>query len=150
MPPKRLIEQTIWLPPGLLKPTAPAAGTLPGGISYTFDYERQFLRLDFIVDGEPIEEDVELAETDCFYGGSGKWFICYFCEQRRRALYLPPGFTIFACRTCRSLTYATQNLPPIDRRVRRLQLAQSRCPGSCTRRLCRCTSAKDVLDCGPL
>jgi|SRR5215469_10467781 len=128
MPPKRLIEKTIALPPGLLKPTAPAAGALPGGISYTFGYERQFLRLNFIVDGEPIEDDVELAETDCFYGGSRKWFVCYFCQRRRRALYLPAGFTIFGCRQCRSLTYTTQKIQPIARRVRRYEQAKLCCP----------------------
>jgi len=128
MPPKRLIERTIALPASLLKPMAPAAGTLPGGISYTFGYERRFVRLNFLVDGEPIEDDVELAETDCFYGGSRRWFLCYFCERRRRALYLPPGFTIFACRQCRRLTYASQKVQPLNRLVRKLERVRVTCP----------------------
>jgi len=42
------------MPAELLKSDAPAIGTLTGGVSYAFGYERQFLRLWYQADGETV------------------------------------------------------------------------------------------------
>ena len=87
-----LIERTVALPAELLKPTAPAAGELAGGVSYAFGYERQFLRVRYRdEDGEDIDDDIELTKTDCHFGGQRTWYVCYFCGRRTRALYRPAG-----------------------------------------------------------
>jgi hypothetical protein len=56
-------------------------------------------------------ETIELDRTHCHFGGLRYWFLCprlqggFPCRRRVRVLYLPPGSSLFGCRTCFNLTY---------------------------------------------
>jgi hypothetical protein len=47
---------------------------------------------------------IPLTTTRPNLGGTRFWFICC-CGRRVGGLYLPPGQSVFACRTCYNLTY---------------------------------------------
>ena len=59
--------------------------------------------------------------------GERRWFLCPYsfrpsCPGRCRKLYLPPGASQFACRTCHHLTYAScqrSREAPLDNFIRR-------------------------------
>jgi len=105
------------------------SGTLTGGqLAYAFGWQRRFVRLSYLVEGERQEDEIELAQTDCNYGSYRQWFLCRFCDRRRRQLFLPSGRWLFACRDCCGLGYAVWRLQPIERLARRLERARLRCP----------------------
>ena len=58
-----------------------------------------------------------LAATPQPKGGARYWWLCPFCRQRCRVLYLPEGGRpyLFACRRCWGCTYASSN--ESDKRV---------------------------------
>ncbi len=64
---------------------------------------------------------VELTTTPCNLGGIRFWFLCPLvensvpCGKRVRKLYLPPGESYFACRSCYNLTY--RSVKEHDKRV---------------------------------
>jgi hypothetical protein len=57
--------------------------------------------------------DIPLTTTPCRYGGKRYWFICpmsrsgRYCGRRVAKIYL--GDSLFACRHCYGLTYASCN-----------------------------------------
>jgi hypothetical protein len=53
------------------------------------------------------------------YGGTRWWFGCPRCGARVRVLYLPPGSTRFACRSCHRLRYNCQVETIADRLQRK-------------------------------
>ena len=63
---------------------------------------------------ETVDCAIKLESTACFFGGQRWWFYCpsvkdgQACEQRVAKLYLPPGASYFACRTCHSLSYESR------------------------------------------
>ena len=76
-----------------------------------FHAEDDYLYLDRLLTGDRTNEDlwpVELARTRTSFGAERVWFYCPICEERVRKLYLPPGRVYFACRSCHSLAYASQ------------------------------------------
>lgn len=69
-------------------------------------------------DWQPLEYPVYLEWTPCRLGGRRAWFRCPArgCGRRVAILY---GGTIFACRHCHRLAYASQRETPDDRAMRR-------------------------------
>jgi hypothetical protein len=59
--------------------------------------------------GESLSYKVELAQTDCNFGGVRHWFICPNCGRRVGKLYLPPQKEHFRCRHCYNLSYRSRN-----------------------------------------
>jgi hypothetical protein len=53
----------------------------------------------------PVELHVRFCATRPHFGGVRWWFSCPHCGSRVAKLYLPPGRSRFACRTCHGLTY---------------------------------------------
>jgi hypothetical protein len=68
---------------------------------------------------------VRLSWTACHLGGQRPWFICPVkgCGQRVAILY---GGTIFACRRCHSLVYASTRENAGDRATRRAERIRER------------------------
>ncbi len=62
---------------------------------------------------------VYLDWTSCHFGGKRPWFLCpaVGCERRVAILY---GETVFACRHCYELAYASQQEVSYDRAARKL------------------------------
>jgi hypothetical protein len=54
------------------------------------------------------EQIIYLDTTPCNFGGQRWWFRCPECNRRCRILYHASGYTDFACRICRRLTYTSQ------------------------------------------
>ena len=109
-PTNRLIEQTIAPPAALLRSDAPKSGTFADLVAYSFDYNRDRIRLRFETDGY---EEVGIDWTNCHLCGERAWWVCGHRGQRRRALYLPTGAQSFGCRVCFRLTYVCQRLRPL-------------------------------------
>lgn len=67
---------------------------------------------------QPLDYPVYLEWTPCHLGGRRAWFRCPArgCGRRVAVLY---GGTIFACRHCHQLAYASQRETPDDRAMRR-------------------------------
>ncbi len=78
----------------------------------------------------PVEERIALAWTPCTYGGERPWFRCPECGRRVRAMYAPPGNTIFRCRCCHNLAYTSQQQSEEDRLLSRIRAIQRRLAGS--------------------
>src|SRR5215469_17264318 len=65
-PTKHLIAQTIALPASLLRSDTPKSGTFADGrVAYSFDYNRDRIRLRYAIDGDLHYKEVEVAWTDC-------------------------------------------------------------------------------------
>lgn len=66
---------------------------------------------------EVIHQAVMLETTPCTLGGHRSWFRCPTCARRVAVIY---GVgRLFACRTCKSLPYASQRETDDDRAARR-------------------------------
>lgn len=74
---------------------------------------------------QPLEYPVYLEWTPCHLGGRRAWFRCPArgCGRRVAVLY---GGTIFACRHCHRLAYASQRETPDDRAMRRADKIRQR------------------------
>lgn len=57
---------------------------------------------------------IQISKVPCHLGGYRTYFICPLCTSRKRKLYLTDK-SVFLCRTCLNLTYATQLLRPTRR-----------------------------------
>jgi len=71
------------------------------------------------------EYSVSLDWTDCNYGGQRAWFRCPAagCGRRVAIIY---GGSIFACRHCHDLVYASQREQRHDRLTRKLDKIRER------------------------
>lgn len=84
--------------------------------------EEDYLRIFFPLPGHPQPEKCRLSDlasqwilverAPAAIGGERLWFACGWCEKSVRKLYLPPGHTIFGCRTCHSLSYRSRQSRP--------------------------------------
>ena len=60
---------------------------------------------------EPVKQWIRITTTKPNFGGLRYWFMCpvvhsgICCGRRVGRLYLPPGGSVFGCRTCLDLTY---------------------------------------------
>jgi len=67
------------------------------------------------------QEHIWLETTPCHYGGERWWFRCPQCDRRRAVLYCVAS--VFACRGCHDLVYAStreDGMARGDRRIRTL------------------------------
>ena len=99
--------------------------TMPSRIVLSYRHAR---------DGENWQDErypVYLSTSVCHFGGVRHWFICpaLGCERRVAILY---GGSIFACRHCYRLAYASQREKAADRAARRADRIRERLgwPGS--------------------
>ncbi len=51
------------------------------------------------------EQEILFISSPGTAGGVRWWFVCPRCERQVGKLYLPPGETAYACRSCHELTY---------------------------------------------
>lgn len=65
------------------------------------------LQLRYPVGKQTLSDRIELVTTATQFGGRRWWFSCPRCGRRCGVLYLPPGLTRWACRTCHDLAYRT-------------------------------------------
>lgn len=72
------------------------------------------LRYQFTRQGQTEAKDyaVPITWTPCHLGGERPWFLCPCCGQRVAKLY---SSTLFACRHCLNLNYASQQANKLDR-----------------------------------
>lgn len=61
---------------------------------------------------------VSIERTACNYGGSRPWFLCLRCGDRRAVLY-DGGQSVFGCRRCMHLHYASETEDTFDRLERK-------------------------------
>ena len=96
--------------------------TWSNGSSMTASIQEQSINLSYAINGgAALTYRINLATSDCNYGGQRTWFICPRCHGRKAKLFLRNGR--FACRTCQRLRYHSQALDPMGRN----QWAYSRC-----------------------
>jgi len=76
------------------------------------------LTLRYKANEQSINDTIRLEETPCNYGGSRKWFTCPHCGKRVGVLYLRGS--LFRCRDCQGLHYASQSESSYDRIARRV------------------------------
>jgi len=90
------------------------------------DRSAAWLRLNYRVNGDPVDDTIALAATIPHYGGLRWWFICphgnHGIRARRRVmkLYLPPGRRYFRSREAHGLTYKSCQESTKDRSLFRL------------------------------
>ena len=100
---------------GLLNPDT--AGSLQWGAggdvkaSIGFQCSQSYLQLNFdCLSGggkrQPVIQRILFDRTPCHYGGERLWFLCPRCGRRVELLYGPS--TLFLCRHCHQLPYASQ------------------------------------------
>jgi hypothetical protein len=66
--------------------------------------------------GAGTETNVTLTSIRAGHAGARQVFVCPECQRPCRQLFLPPGFTSFACRRCRRIRCRERAGPsPIDR-----------------------------------
>ncbi len=69
------------------------------------DRDNGTLRLDYLVNKEPVACTVRLVTTRPTYGGLRWWLVCPVTGRRAAKLHLPSGGRLFACRQAYGLTY---------------------------------------------
>ena len=82
------------------------------------------LRLRYSANGEPKGYSVPVDWTRCHYGGRRPWLLCGGCGRRVAVLYLAD--TVFSCRHCARLAYASQNETDFARHIRRRDKLRAR------------------------
>lgn len=79
---------------------------------------------------EPVRQTIALTYTPCNYGGWRPWFICpgegggVACGRRVSKLYW--GGSLFLCRHCLDLGYASQRTPAAERALRKARRLQNK------------------------
>lgn len=80
-----------------------------------------FLQLTYAVNGQPVEDTIEIAYTSQQFGGRRAWWVCPHCWGRCSTLYCPlrsVNTCRFRCRACHQITYDSSNAS--DKRLSRL------------------------------
>ncbi|HET8629898.1 MAG TPA: hypothetical protein VFL91_20955, partial [Thermomicrobiales bacterium] len=70
---------------------------------------------------------LDLAWTDCHYGGRRPWFVCPGCGRRAAVLYL--GGAGWRCRRCERLVYRSQRQGQHDRALTKARRLRARLGG---------------------
>jgi hypothetical protein len=87
----------------------------------------------FLAGWKSIEQRAPITWTNCHFGGRRPWFVCSvrangrYCGHRVAVLYL--GGELFACRSCYTLVYESQQ-SPLFRNIRRSQKIRVRLGGN--------------------
>ena len=84
------------------------------------------VRLNFTLNGTPMQQTIRLDRTACNYGGTRPWFNCPHCQRRVAVLFLRSGFV---CRPCGRIAYGSQSEDALGRAWRRQQKLESRLGG---------------------
>lgn len=89
-----------------------ATGEKKASIAYTTGQDH--ITLNYSVNNQPQHYTILLERTACHYGGSRTWFLCPAkgCGKRVAKLYI--SSSIFACRHCQQLNYASQQASKAD------------------------------------
>jgi hypothetical protein len=75
-------------------------------------------------DWEDVQQVIALDWTACHYGGARPWFLCPGCQRRVAVLC---GYdTLFLCRRCYRLPYASQCETALDRGYRKTRKIRTR------------------------
>lgn len=94
--------------------------------------EEEYLHVFFPLPGRALPKEwgvsdlasqwILLERAPAAIGGERLWFACGWCEKSVRKLYLPPGRSIFGCRTCHALSYRSRQSRPrsLKRHLKRL------------------------------
>jgi hypothetical protein len=75
-------------------------------------------------DPEKIEQQIDIEQTPCHFGGSRSWFTCPTCFNRVGVLV--GAGKLFKCRKCYQLPYMCQTESRSDRASRRIRKIQKR------------------------
>ena len=70
---------------------------------------------------------VDIEWVECKLGGARNWFLCPDCRRRCTVLYVADGLR---CRKCLGLSFESQSLHPIPRRVRQIGKRRKKVGGS--------------------
>ena len=84
------------------------------------------VRLNFTLNGTPMQQVIRLERTACNYGGTRPWFHCPHCQRRVAVLFLRSGFV---CRPCGRIAYGSQSDDALGRTWRRQQKLERRLGG---------------------
>lgn len=88
--------------------------TWSNGSSIAMHIYEQRIELRYAIKGgATLTYPINLATSDCNYGGKRTWFLCPRCYGSKAKLFLRNGR--FACRTCQRLRYHSQALEPMGR-----------------------------------
>ncbi len=102
-------------------------GRETGRINYYMESDRMILKYRQRFNGGNWEE-VELAVlfdwTQCYYGGTRKWFLCPGCGRRIAVIY--GAGRLFLCRHCHGLCYASQQEAWPERNLRKARKIKER------------------------
>jgi hypothetical protein len=98
-----------------------------GNIRYAMFYDQ--MRLDYRCrwydeEWEDVKQTITIDRTPCNYGGTRKWFLCPNCNKRVAILYQVN--TLFLCRHCYRLPYASQSENYLDRMSRKFDKLNKR------------------------
>lgn len=80
--------------------------------SLNYEYQPNKLILSYESKGKNYSYSVPISTTPCNYGGVRYWFNCPQCTKRVAKLYLK--HSMFYCRSCHALNYATQQDTKLD------------------------------------
>lgn len=123
------IDVRRWAREGWLEPRhgagwswqSPESHTQHLSIAYSVTATSVVLR--FAAFGQPVEQCVRLLETACTYGGARPWWSCPSCGRRVAVLFYQEDHRGFGCRSCASISYASQaEAGPVTARRRQLKL----------------------------
>jgi hypothetical protein len=77
--------------------------------------------------GRDVVDQIQIERTACNFGGDRPWFRCPDCGRRAAILY---GGTVFRCRGCCELVYASQREDELLRALSRAQDIRIRLGGT--------------------
>lgn len=80
--------------------------------SIQYEYQLTGLVLSYHSNGQNHSYSVPISTTPCNYGGVRYWFNCPNCHKRVAKLYFKQS--MFYCRSCHALNYATQQDTKLD------------------------------------
>ena len=80
--------------------------------SIQYEYQLTGLVLSYHSNGQNYSYSVPISTTPCNYGGVRYWFNCPNCHKRVAKLYFKQS--MFYCRSCHALNYATQQDNKLD------------------------------------
>jgi hypothetical protein len=108
-------------------------GEAVASIGYEINMENlegAYMRLQYNVNGQPMDYRVTLKSTRPHYGGIRWWFLCPKTGGRAAKLFLPPGATLFASRSAHGLGYSSQREKDYERTMTKCQAIRMQLGGS--------------------
>ena len=115
---KRQVEDCLPLDANRLARQGWFAGSYRGPVTWTdgstitLAYSQGQLTLSYRLNGEPMQQAIEVIEAPCHFGGNRFYFRCPACHKRRYKLRSGPQG--FYCRHCYALPYYSQECGDLD------------------------------------